>query len=319
MVFLPDEETPGEAFPMLSWQHGTIASNAEAPSEVSISSTSNLLYYGIAGAGAIVVIPDFIGFGASEDVMHPYYVEEATAQAIVDMIRAGGELALEQGLTLSNSLYLAGYSQGGYATMATHKYIETEGMEWYELKKSYPSSGGYDIIGMRDFFFAQTTYEQPFFLAYVAEAYRTHYDWSSSDMALLFNQPYASAISGYFDGTLNGGAINELLTYTISELVTEGFLSNPDASTYDFVNQRFEENSLLDWTPTIPMAMYHGDADIWVDYQNSVNVYNHFIENGASTDIVTFTPIEGGTHPTAVAPYIELFLNDLVLQVDQAN
>ena len=57
--------------------------------------------------------------------------------------------------------------------------------------------------------------------------------------------------------------------------------------------------------PQIPIFMYHGDADITVPYQNSVDVYNQFIANGASTDVVTFTTLEGGTHGTGVVPYLE--------------
>jgi hypothetical protein len=51
--------------------------------------------------------------------------------------------------------------------------------------------------------------------------------------------------------------------------------------------------------------MYHGDADITVPYENSVSVYNHFIANGASQSVVTFTPLPGEDHGSGIYPYLE--------------
>ena len=317
-VFLPTGTAAIGSFPLLSFQHGTIASNREAPSQLAIGDVQNLLYSGMAGAGFIVVVPDYIGFGSSNDIVHPYFVEEPTAQAIVDMIRAGGELALQNEMELSQHLYLAGYSQGGYATMAAHKYLEEQGMEWYELQKSYPSSGGYDVVGMRDYFFSLETYHQPFFLAFVAEAYRTYYDWTMDQLADVFNEPYASQVPEFFDGSLSGGQINDLLNDTLSVLVNEVYLTDPGNAQFDFIENAFADNALLDWTPTISIALFHGDADITVPYQNSVVSYNHFLATGTSTEVMTFTTLPGATHGGGYVPFLEKFLNDLV-DTESAN
>lgn len=311
-AFVPANTDPEASFPTMSFQHGTIASNREAPSQLGIGDIQNLLYSGMAGAGFVVVVPDFIGFGTSVDIVHPYYVEEPTAQAIIDMIRAGGEIALENEITLTQDLFLSGYSQGGYATMAAHKYLEESGMEWYELKKSYPSSGGYDVLGVRDYFFSLETYDQPFFLAFVAEAYRTYYDWDANVLSILFQEPYASLIPTLFDGSNSGGQVNDQLTTEISSLVTEEFLANPDAPQFAFVTEAFQANTLLDWTPTVSIALFHGDADVTVPYQNSVDSYNSFISTGTSEDVMTFTTLPGATHGSGFFPYLEIVLNDLV-------
>jgi pimeloyl-ACP methyl ester carboxylesterase len=311
-VFLPVNGEVSFKFPVLSFQHGTIASNAEAPSQLGIGDVQNLLYSGMAGAGFIVVVPDYIGFGASVDIMHPYFVEEPTANAVVDLIRAGGELALENDLEIGTHLYLAGYSQGGYATMAAHKYIEEQGMEWFELQKSYPSSGGYDMPGVRDYFFGLDVYAQPFFLAYVAEAFRTYYGWNEDDLSLVFNEPYASLIPTLFDASLSGGQINDQLNDTIAVLVQADYMADTEGAAYSKFTEAFNENSLLDWTPQIPVALFHGDADVTVPYQNSVDSYESFISSGTSTDLMTFTDLPGATHFTGFVPYLEQMLNDIV-------
>ena len=302
LVAIPDVEvTKG----ILSFQHGTIAADQEAPSNESPGSITLKIYGAFSAAGLIVSVPDYIGFGSSVELMHPYYVEDLTATAVVDQVYASSELAMVLKLDQEKDLYLAGYSQGGYATMATHKYIEEIGIDDYDLVASFPSSGGYDVVGMRDFFFEQESYHQPFFIAYVAEAYRQSYGWDES-LSKYFNEPYASNIPGYFDGSLSGSEINALLTDNIGQLVKEDYLINTNGTDYDLINTAFAENSLTDWDPEIDMYMYHGDADITVPYQNSVEVYESF-----DPDIVTFLTIQGGTHGTSFYPYLEDMANRL--------
>ncbi len=301
VVLVPNTD---KAVGTISFQHGTIAADEEAPTNLISGNYQIIFTSALASTGFLVVLPDYIGFGASSEQMHPYYVEEPTATAVMNAIYAARELSTAEGFSVSEDLYLAGYSQGGYATMATHKYYEENDIPFYDLKASFPSSGGYDIKSFQEYYFGLETYDQPFFMAYVAQAYKETYDWSES-LSLYFNEPYASAIPSLFDGNSSGGEINDQLNDTVSVFVNQNFLSNPEGSDYDHINAAFEENSLIDWTPQIRMFMYHGDADITVPYQNSVSVYNQLIANGASESVVTFTTLEGGTHNTGVGPYIE--------------
>jgi len=311
LVALPKTSDPSA---MLSFQHGTIAAHNEAPTEVPASDFIMKFYAAISTSGIITVIPDYIGFGSSKSVLHPYYVETATADAVVDNIRAARELALTKKLSLTNRLLLAGYSQGGYATMAAHKRIEEVGgsIDGMELIASFPASGGYDIKGVQEYFFGLQTYDQPFFLAYVAAAYKQTYDWER-DLTFFFKEPYASRIPILFDGSNSGDKINAQLTQNIADLVQDDFLKNIDSnSEYNFIVTAFEENSLTDWVPTIPMYMYHGQSDITVPYNNSVTTFDHFIKAGASPSIVTFTPIPFGTHSSGVGPYLVDLINKVL-------
>ncbi len=306
LVFIPNTT---DEVSMMSFQHGTIAADREAPSNLAVNDTELIFYSGMSALGFVTVVPDFIGFGASGDIMHPYFIEDATATAVIDNLYAAANLAEEEGVNLDNELYLAGYSQGGYATMATHKGIEEQGIAHFQLQASFPASGGYDMIGVRSYFFEQETYHEPFFLAFVAMAFDTRYDFTQG-MDVFFNEPYASRIPDLFDGSLSGSQINDQLTDVVADLVKADYLTDPNAEAFDFATEAFEENSLIDWIPSIPMHMYHGDADITVPYQNSVDVYNHFITEGAT--VVTFTSIPDGTHGTGVGPYIEGFIAKLM-------
>ena len=70
---------------LLSAQHGTMFADADAPSNFPTAFTGFELF---ASAGFITVIPDYIGFGASKDIAHPYYDMQSSGIAVVDMIKA---------------------------------------------------------------------------------------------------------------------------------------------------------------------------------------------------------------------------------------
>ncbi len=72
-----------------SLHHGTSVKKSDAPSE---SPNDFFILSAMATTGMITLIPDFLGFGASDQQFHPYYVEEGEAIPIVDMIHATVEL-----------------------------------------------------------------------------------------------------------------------------------------------------------------------------------------------------------------------------------
>ncbi len=305
LIILPVTTEPVS---MISFQHGTIAAHADAPSASTPQSTSLILYAAMASAGFITVVPDFIGFGASKDLLHPYYVKDVTASAVVDNLKAAHQLAAQEVLNFTGDLFLAGYSQGGYATMATHQYLEENEVAGFDLIASFPAAGGYDVKGMQEYFFDLEVYHEPFYLAYVAAAYKEYYEWEQ-DFSEIFKDPYAEKIPSLFDGQNGGRAINDALTDTVSHLVHEHLLANIDTDpAYAYIADAFNENSLTDWTPTIPVYMFHGTADITVPYKNSVDTFDQLIDNGASRSVLTLTPLEEKTHATGVVPYIEEFV-----------
>ncbi|MDH5609604.1 MAG: lipase family protein [Cyclobacteriaceae bacterium] len=309
LVYIPESE---ESLPLISIQHGTIADNASAPSQKPLQDVENLLYAGLAATGFVVAVPDYIGFGSSRELMHPYYVAEATDVAVADMIRAAAELANENGRKLSKNLYLAGYSQGGYATLATQKYVEEQGMEYFNLKASFPAAGGYDLIGMRDYLVGLEVYHEPFYLAYVAASYQDYYGLDSGLYPALFRQPYAQVIPDVFDGLRDGGDINALLHDSLAVFLTQEFIQHPDTTAFHEFNTLLTENSLLGWIPEVPVFFYHGTADVTVPFQNSQATYDHFMAVGASAGTVSLTPLTGYTHYTGFVPYITGFLDHLL-------
>ncbi|MDQ7066774.1 MAG: lipase family protein [Sulfurimonas sp.] len=69
-------------------------------------------------AGFASINPDYIGYGASNSVAHPYMLKKASARSSVDMIKASMKYMQDNGIAINHQLYISGYSQGGYTAMA---------------------------------------------------------------------------------------------------------------------------------------------------------------------------------------------------------
>ena len=298
LVAFPDTD---QGMPILNFNHGTTSLHADAPTEDLIQYS---FFSNAASAGYIFVIPDYLGFGVSDNIVHPYYRSDITGQTIVDMIRAAKELAAIEGYNFNGDVFLSGYSEGGFATMSAHYNMEKNNYSGLNLVASAPASGGYDITGMLDYFISKETYHVPYYIAYVAMGYKTSYDWSLP-LSSIFNEPYASIIPEYFNGKYSGYEINSVLSDDMSELLTSNFINNiyTDADLKIIVDA-FEENSLDQWVPKNKMIMYHGTDDITVPYQNSVDTYNSFISLGADKNIVEFIDLIGENHSSGSLPYI---------------
>ena len=298
LVAFPDTD---QGMPILNFNHGTTSLHADAPTEDLIQYS---FFSNAASAGYIFVIPDYLGFGVSDNIVHPYYRSDITGQTIVDMIRAAKELAAIEGYNFNGHVFLSGYSEGGFATMSAHYNMEKNNYSGLNLVASAPASGGYDITGMLDYFISKETYHVPYYIAYVAMGYKTSYDWSLP-LSSIFNEPYASIIPEYFNGKYSGYEINSVLSDDMSELLTSNFINNiyTDADLKIIVDA-FEENSLDQWIPKNKMIMYHGTDDITVPYQNSVDTYNSFISLGADKNIVEFIDLIGENHSSGSLPYV---------------
>lgn len=298
LVAFPDTDN---GMPILNFNHGTTSLHADAPTEDLIQYS---FFANAASAGYIFVIPDYLGFGISDDIVHPYYRSDITGQTVVDMIRATKELAEIEGYNFNGDIFLSGYSEGGFATMSAHYNLENNNYSGLNLVASAPASGGYDISGMLDYFLSKDTYHVPYYIAYVAIGYKTSYDWSLP-LSSIFNEPYASIIPEYFNGKYSGYEINSVLSDDISELLTSNFINNIYSDLeLKIIVDAFEENSLDQWVPKNKMIMYHGTNDITVPYQNSVDTYSNFISLGADKNTVEFIDLNGENHSSGSLPYI---------------
>lgn len=118
-------ETGQAAMPMVSYQHGTVFDGNYVPSQPDKSDETRLVLAQFAAQGNIVIAADYFGRGDSS-LPDSYMAKLSTQQAIYDMLLAARAVLAARGIAATR-LFVTGWSQGGWATMAFLQKLEAEG------------------------------------------------------------------------------------------------------------------------------------------------------------------------------------------------
>jgi pimeloyl-ACP methyl ester carboxylesterase len=293
----------GGSSPVLCFLNGTNTVNDYAPSNF-FSDTRYQLIELAASTGYIVVIPDYPGFGASDDIVHPYLIEDITVESVADMLRAvkQGIGSIQSGAAVKNEYYLAGYSQGGWAAMALHRALENDMAAEFDLRGSVCGAGPYDIDWLLEDISKAETYEMPVYPAYIIHAY-SYWGEFSNPVTDIIKEPYSSSLPTLFNGTNDFSTINSQLTTSVAGLFNASFLSGYLTSpNYSSVRDALRRNSIEPWKTEKYLFMFHGSADTDVFPGVTDYFYNALIEAGSSTEKVKKVSYEDLGHGDALIP-----------------
>ncbi|WP_315786253.1 MULTISPECIES: alpha/beta hydrolase family protein [unclassified Bradyrhizobium] len=119
-------EISDTSLPMVSYQHGTVYGKQEVPSFPEQSPETQLMIAQFAGQGYLVIGADYFGMGTSSEP-EGYMVKGSHQQATYDMLRASRAVLNDMHLTATR-LSIAGWSQGGFVTMAYLEKLESAGV-----------------------------------------------------------------------------------------------------------------------------------------------------------------------------------------------
>lgn len=162
--------------------HVTITSNFECPTEYNktggvfswMSDVGMQIFYArydiFRQPCCLVIMPDYEGYGITKNRAHPYLYQELTARQVVDAVRYGLALYKEnigKGFSFRNfedgwKTVCVGYSQGGSVALATHRFIEENGLaSELNFAGSVCGDGPYDPIEHFRYYMqdAGTTYD----------------------------------------------------------------------------------------------------------------------------------------------------------------
>lgn len=305
LVCIPDG---GETWPLLSFQNGTNTVYANAPS-LNASGYNVQLISGFAATGFVTVLPDYLGFGASTSVFHPYLHQESTVTAILDLFRAVKEMVAkpELNLKLSADLYLMGYSQGGLSTMQLHRAIETSYSSEFNLKAVGAGAGPYNLSLITEQIATTTDYSQPYYIAYIMKGFKSAGAFPNP-YTDIFNEPYASRIDGLFNGTNSGSAINSQLSTNMTQLFTSEFRTTLTTNAkFKTMRDALAASSIGAWNIKTPLILTHGLVDSDVTPLMSQQLYDELVKLNPALP-VTYIPMPGFDHTGASAPSMLSFV-----------
>jgi len=298
LVHIPDTSSAQTC--LISLQHGTTFKKTEAPTANPSTSPSALL----ASTGYIALEPDFIGYGSSSDIFHPYYDKQSSADAVIDFISAIKELLAQDSIPYKKSLFMAGYSEGGYVTLAAFEEIEKHPIDSLTLKGVAAGAGGYDLKGMLGEIADTSYYPYPAYLAFILEAFNKTYQWNKP-FSYFYAPSYASKLPNLLDGTHSGSEINANLSTNLDTLFNPVFYAKLKSGQATNLNNALAKNTITGWNTKAPLRLYHGTNDEIVPYSNTVTTYNTFLSAGA--DNVSFHEIPSGTHGSSFVPMLANF------------
>jgi pimeloyl-ACP methyl ester carboxylesterase len=274
--------------PLLSFQHGTITGRTNAPSVNPQETGVDLPLYLMGASGYLVTVPDYLGFGDSSG-LHPYMHAKTLAWTVIDLIRATRSLAADSGYPLNYQLFLTGYSEGGYATMAAQREIETHHADEFSITASAPMAGAYDMSGtMLQLFLSGDPVPSPLQFPYVLLTYNGIYG-IYEDITNLLAEAYIKTVLGLFDGENDSDTIDAALPSLPHELFAPNFLAVLESSDYHPAKVALENNDVYRWTPVSPTRLYHCLDDDIVPYANATVALEYFTAVGADVELETLS------------------------------
>jgi hypothetical protein len=265
--------------PMVSYQHGTIQKASDAPS---FNNGEIIIGIALAADGYAVSMPDYLGLGITNLPLHPYIHAQSEATASVDMLIASRNFMAGMGKEHNGQLFLAGYSQGGHATMALHRLIEAELSQDIQVTASAPMSGPYDVSETQaQVITNDSVYSQPAFLPFVMFGLNQVYSFFGNPSNVL-DTPYDFTIPPVMNGNFTTGDVNNIMPAIPNEIINPAVLDSFRTEPNHYFRVALRDNDVYNWLPVSPIRMFYCEADEQVYYMNAFVAYNQFIQNGAT-------------------------------------
>lgn len=276
----------------VSYNHGTIALNSRAPTVKSIMSMypSTAAYFFTSIGGFATLEADYIGYGDSTEHYHPYMLKDALANTSVDFIKAVKKFTKQNSIKLNNQLYVTGYSEGGYVTMATLNKLEKMHIP---VSAAAPMAGAYDLNYMaRAVLGLENESLKSYAMTYTILTLNAYAKSYGKNITSIIKEPYASKIDGLLDGKHSFSQIDNALP--VDEVGKDGLLKQDFLNRYqdtskNWFQEALNENSLHNWSPKSMLKLIHCQGDDQVPYTISKRTLNAMKRNG-SKNVSLITP-----------------------------
>lgn len=260
--------------------HFTIAAQKEAPTVKGTGEEKSFQ------EDFVLLMPDYIGFGASKERIHPYLHGELTAQNTIDMyLHALPVLdSLQLGIAL-DSIYIVGFSQGGATAVWTLKRLEEHYADRIHVKKCFAGSGPYDVTATYDEAVRKNRIGMPMTVPMLVQGTSEAYGLNLSlehFFTPAMQRVYARDIKD-MDKTV-AQVFFRTLNHRLSHWMTPEGMNRNDPQTKRLYEGLRRSSLVTDsicpsWTPRTPMYVFHSTNDDIVTFRCAENLHRCYADH----------------------------------------
>jgi len=284
-IFYPSADVDYERLGTILGVHYTYGADYEGPSQ-KMGVTEGLFSL----FGYIVVAPDYIGYGASKDQVHPYYDVITTGQACADMLLASKEYFASISRKVSHKVTVMGYSQGGQAALSFLRFVETEPLyqDAFVIDQVFAGGGAYDLIKSYDTFVEKDYSSQPVTIPLLVLGLN-YGDSLNLDLKQMFAEPL---YSNYEEWIITKKYTTDEVTAKMGETKLTRIMAPQAFDTTNPNTKKFRgalrNNSLIvygkvtNWVPKAKITLLHASDDTIVPYENTDSAYKAFLAAGCN-------------------------------------
>jgi hypothetical protein len=270
------------ALPVVSWQHGTILSFDQVPSNLtrleaesyelqdnvdSIETLFNIQRF--AGNGYAVIAADYLGKGPYRNGRdEAYVVKGATVQCCLDVLQAG-ILELKKSGLRQSVLFLNGWSQGAVNTQWLKQDMQRRGIKVAATAAQSPFNNLPDTFhywSSPKSYIPSTETSYPLPPAWIVPcmivllgSYRRYYRLNDLFKTAIKPQYLAFAEKYWSDYSLDGDIAKTIPP--AADFLTDGFFERFTNDTNSKLLRRLGANSSTFWNYDSPIRFYYGLAD----------------------------------------------------------
>jgi pimeloyl-ACP methyl ester carboxylesterase len=256
LIAVPDIKA--SAFPVVSYQHGTVFSRDEVPSVIEKSMETRMIISRFAGQGYIVIAADYIGKGINTEP-DAWLVKEATAQACLDMLLASRAVCADLGIA-QKDLFLSGWSQGSFSTAAFLNRLEKIGMP---VKAAAMASAPNDIyLCYNRWIHVKSEYDVNWLVAttgMLVNSYENYYKMPGL-MSAAIKPQYLKTMRDLANNAITWEQAEKSLPFYAKDLLQEDFINQGSMASIRFF-QLLQQNSSYNWRFKTPTFYYYGQID----------------------------------------------------------
>lgn len=276
-VAIPDKGA-GVPSPLLSFQHGTIFQDKEAPSNDVVAGAPPII---LASLGYVTVAADYVGYGVSKGKPHPYLLKTPSANAVTDFLKSSSKWLKRNNISLNKQLFLTGYSEGGYVTMAAHQALQAQPISGLNLTVSIPAAGPYNI----------------------SRTLKSLTSLSSARLQATEEQRLSPILVDWLTAKIMDNLIPNDSDVVFQDTIIRDFLRKGSSGVM--------QHNVHDWQAKSPTVLFHGRQDATVPYFNATDAIAAMTAKGSINVILVECAATPANHERCIPEYGKVLIQTL--------